>query len=148
MQLLEWPAQIGAGSGRGVASERVGPGLATDVDVLTTGVGQGDQLAAGLGGDGDEALVFELADGRVDRARAGCPAPAGAVADRLHQLVAVHRLLGEQQQDGGADVTARCSSPPAVTAASTHAVDGGGSGSVWAAVMVVAELPVSAFSDR
>ena len=71
-----------------------------------TGLGQAeDLLAAGLLG-GDEALVGEQLEGGVDRARAGAPRAAAARGELLDDLVAVHGLLGEQAQDGRADVAA------------------------------------------
>ena len=94
------PGPAGKPSNGSDASPRLG-------EVLTAGVGERDQLAAGVGGDGDQALVLELADRRVDRAGARGPAAAAALGDGLHQLVAVHRLLGEEQQDGRPDVAAR-----------------------------------------
>src|SRR6185437_13252829 len=68
--------------------------------------------------DGDEAFVLELVQRRVDRSRAGCPPSTGSVGDGLHQLVAMHRLLGEQQQDRRPHVAARNASTTA--AAATH----------------------------
>ena len=56
-----------------------------------------DGLAA-VGLLGDEALLFELRQARVDRARARHVGAAEAVAERLDELVAVHRALGEQAQ--------------------------------------------------
>ncbi len=54
----------------------------------------------------DQALVLELLEGRVDRAGARLPDALGAALDLLDELVAVLRLLLEQQQQGGADVAA------------------------------------------
>src|SRR6266508_732168 len=60
----------------------------------------------------DQSLVLEQLEGRVDRARARAPQPAAPGLELLDDLVAVHRLFGEQGEDAGADVTAT-GSPPA-----------------------------------
>ncbi len=52
----------------------------------------------------DQALVLELLQRGIDRAGARRPVPAAALGDHLDDLVAVHRLLREERQDGGADV--------------------------------------------
>src|SRR5205814_3847691 len=87
------------------------PGLAELVaarlDVLATAVGEGEHAAGALLGCLDEALVLQLRERRVDRAGARAPDALAALLDLLHQRVAVARLLGEEQQDGGADVAAR-----------------------------------------
>ena len=54
----------------------------------------------------DEPLVLELRERRVDRAGARPPGAAAARLDLLHQPVAVARLLGQQDEQGGADVAA------------------------------------------
>src|SRR5215467_4614082 len=54
----------------------------------------------------DQALVLQLLEGGVDRPRAGLPDAATALGDLLDQLVAIPRLLGEQRQRRGSDVTA------------------------------------------
>src|SRR5215472_1496121 len=54
----------------------------------------------------DQALVLQLLEGGVDRPWAGLPDAATALGDLLDQLVAVPRLLGEQRQRRGPDVTA------------------------------------------
>src|SRR5206468_3940458 len=58
-------------------------------------------------------------EGGVDRARTWVPGAFGALRDGLHELVAVHRLLAQQEQSGGADVTAL--GPSAATASSRAA---------------------------
>ena len=85
-------------------------------------VGDRGQLAARLAGDRDEALVLELVERRVDRAGARRPTATGAVGDRLHELVPVHRLLDEQHQHGGADVAARCAATTAAVGVVTPVV--------------------------
>ena len=67
----------------------------------------------------DQALVDQQLQRRVDRAGAGLPQFLAAFGDLLDHLVAVHRALGEQDQDGSADVTAPAA--PAVTAAASTA---------------------------
>jgi hypothetical protein len=109
-------------------------------DVLAAGVGQGDQPAAALGGHRDQPLVLEEVDGRVDGAGARGPHAAGALGDGLHDLVAVHRLLGDEQQDGGADVAARSAAPSAPAAAQVGPVAQGrpvAAGVVVAAAIVL-----------
>ncbi len=52
------------------------------------------------GGDSDEALVLEPAEGRIDDAGRGAVSAVAAVLDRLDQFVAVRRLVTEQlEQD-------------------------------------------------
>ena len=86
-----------------------------------------DGLAA-VDGLGDEALLFELREARVDRAGAGRVRPAGAVRERLHDVVAVAGALVEQVQqveaqvamgeDGGHDHSSSVPSVSAVPAVS------------------------------
>ena len=71
----------------------------------------------------DQAFVDQQLQGRVDRAGAGLPQVLAALGDLLDHLVAVHRPLGEQHQDGGADVTAAAA--PAVAADAVHRVGPG-----------------------
>ena len=51
-------------------------------------------------------VVGEQLQGRVDRSGAGLPGAAGALADLADDLVAVHRLLGEDREHGGAHISA------------------------------------------
>ena len=51
-----------------------------------------------------QALVLELLQRRVDRSGAGLPRAAAAPADLLDDLVAVHRLLGQQGQHRRSDI--------------------------------------------
>ena len=70
-------------------------------------LGQREDAPAGLGVGGlDQPFVLELLERRVDRAGARRPVAAAALRDHLDDLVAVHRLLGEERQDRGADVAA------------------------------------------
>src|SRR5699024_3819651 len=80
-------------------------------------VGQGGELAAAFDLDGDQALVLELGDRGIDRARARLPRAVGALTDRAHELIAVHRLLGQQGQHRSADLTAP--GPSATSAAAS-----------------------------
>src|SRR5918998_4150543 len=75
-------------------------------DVRAAGVRELEEPAAGGLLGADESLVLELRERRVDRARARAPGAVAAGLDLLHQAVAVARLLGEQDEQGGADVTA------------------------------------------
>ena len=85
-------------------------------------VGEGEAaLAVGVLA-ADQALVLEHLQRRVDRAGARGPGPLGALLDLFDHLVAVHRALGEQGEDGGADVTAarpRPAAPAAVAGTAT-----------------------------
>ena len=67
------------------------------------GLGQRERPASVAVLDRDEALVLELLEGRIDRAGARAPATAAALAELLHDLVAVHRLLGQEGQGRFAD---------------------------------------------
>src|SRR4051794_27326125 len=114
-QLTDGAPQVDAVAVAGERGERID--VAQALDVGATGLGQRDQPPAALGADLDQALVLELRDGGVDRPRREPPAAAGAVGDRLHELVAVHRLLAEQEQQCGADVAATGTAPAATGAA-------------------------------
>ena len=87
-------------------SQGVPSSSAWSVDVGAPLFGEGEEpAAAGLLG-ADEALVLQLRERGIDRARAGAPGAAAAVLDLLHEPVAVARLLAEQDEQGGADVAA------------------------------------------
>ena len=62
---------------------------------------------------GDEALVGELLEGRVDRAGARAPASPALRLELLDDLVAVHRLLLEDGEDERADLAAPDAPGPA-----------------------------------
>ena len=84
------------------------------------GVGQLEELFAAFAFRADnQSLVDQQLQGRVDRAGAGLPQVLAALGDLLDDLVAVHRPLGEQHQDGGTDVTTAAA--PAVAAAPSTA---------------------------
>ena len=89
--------------------------LTVGLDVGGALVGQRERLAPVVLGGTDEALVLQLRQRGVDRAGARAPDAAAALLELLHQAVAVAGLLGEQQEDRGADVTAPRT--PAATAA-------------------------------
>ena len=80
-------------------------------------LGQRERPASVAVLDRDETLVLELLEGRIDRSGARAPAAAAALAELLHDLVAVHRLLGQERQGRFADrAAARVkSAAPAVT---------------------------------
>src|SRR5262249_47344178 len=75
-------------------------------DLLLAGVGQPERLAPVDLLRAHEALVLQLLERGVDRAGAGAPNAFAALLDLLHDLVAVARLLGEQQQRRGTNVPA------------------------------------------
>ena len=79
-----------------------------------------DTGRAAVGRDPDQSLVLELGDRRVHGSGAQLPGAAGALGHGLHELVAVHRLLGEQDQQCGADVAATGATGPAAPAAATR----------------------------
>src|SRR5215470_6355637 len=81
--------------------------LGVRVHVLASPIGQRVTPAAALGRLRlDQALVLQLLQGRVDRTWARLPHPAAALGDLLNYLIAVPRLLGQQRQGGGTDITA------------------------------------------
>ena len=73
------------------------------VEPRPAGVGELVALLAVVVDGPHEALVLELGEGRVDRAGARPPAPAGALLELADQLVAVHRPLGEHPQEAAPD---------------------------------------------
>src|SRR5262249_52040843 len=73
---------------------------------------RGDPLAVTLLG-GDQSLIGEQLQRRVDGARARTPSIATALTNGLDHLVAMHRPLEEQQQHGCANVAATPARPPA-----------------------------------
>src|SRR5690606_13102632 len=85
-------------------------------DVRGARFGERRETTPAVGRELDEPLVLEQVQSRVDRARARAPLALAALGDLLDDLVAVHGLLGEEQQDGGADVAAP-GAPGAATAA-------------------------------
>src|SRR5204863_500893 len=94
------------------------------------GLGEGEPLAAfGLLG-GDQALVLEQLQGRVDRAGARPPDAAGAALQLLDHLVAVHGALDQQGEHRLPDVgsastpAASMRMSPAVTAVATGGREG------------------------
>ena len=85
------PSRVSSSSMPSSSRPRVGelgaPGVGDRVDGL-----------AAVGFLGDEALLLELREARVDRAGARDVGAAEALAERLDELVAVHRPLVEQAQ--------------------------------------------------
>ena len=108
VQLLELLPQlrgVGVDVGSGHVPHRVQLG-AVLLDVAAAFLGEPhDAPALGLL-DGHQAFVLELRERRVDRAGARAPGAVGALGDLLDDLVAVPRLLGDEREDGGADVAA------------------------------------------
>jgi hypothetical protein len=100
----------------GHRQERVAQLLAVSVDVRAPLVGERVRAPAVLLLRAHQALVLELLERGIDRAGARLPVALGAALDLLDQLVAVLRVLGEQEQEGGADVA-----PPGPSAAAAPA---------------------------
>src|SRR5262249_42692407 len=69
-----------------------------------------DALPVGLG-RAHEALVGQLLERRVHASGARRPRALAALGDLADDLVAMHRLVCEEGDDGGADVAAPCSAP-------------------------------------
>ena len=84
------------------------------------GLGQRELLAPAFTGGLDQALVLEQLQRRVDGAGARAPRTTGALVELLDHLVAVHRPLGEQREQGGTDVGA----PTAATTATAATLAG------------------------
>src|SRR4051794_2144521 len=81
---------------------------------LAAGVGEARHLLALLIAGRDQTLVVQQLDGRVDRAGAGAPRLAAALANLLDHLVAMHRPVKQEQQGCGAHIA------PAASRASAH----------------------------
>lgn len=120
-QLLQGIAKLAAASApRGELGEGIGQCLAVIPEVCLASVGQSGEFAATLSEGVDKAFVFELAQSWVDGAGAGSPGTGGSLGDGLHELVAVHGLLGEQRQQRRAHIPA-LRSPTSCAAAMTAA---------------------------
>ncbi len=105
-----------AAAATGGVGERVAQLVGVLRDVRGARLGERREAAPAVGRELDEPLVLEQVQGRVDRAGARAPLALAALRDLLDDLVPVHGLLGEEQQDGGADVAA-AGAPGAATAA-------------------------------
>jgi hypothetical protein len=82
------------------------PGAAVVVGggLVASGLGERVGPASLILGDGGQALVDEELEGRVDLRGGGLPAVGAAVGDVPDELGAVLRALGQQTEDGGADI--------------------------------------------
>ena len=79
-------------------------------------IGQLEKLfAASVSLARDQAFVVQQLQRRVDRPGAGPPDPVAALGDLLDHLVAVHRPLGQQRQDGRPHVAAASAAGAATT---------------------------------
>src|ERR1700712_3726670 len=87
--------------------------------------GQGGELAAVDRLDADQAGVFQGGQSRIDGTGARAPGPLSAVSHRLHQLVAVHGLLSEQDQDRDPHVAALGPAAAAAAPVVSHAMHWG-----------------------
>src|SRR5439155_6370052 len=76
------------------------------LDKCASLIGDREQLAPLDLLGADQPLVLELRERRVYRAGARAPYALAALLHLLHDLVAVARLLGQQQQRGRADIPA------------------------------------------
>src|SRR5580692_2750782 len=109
--------------GRDPGADGIPGGDVTGLLVLlgTARVGEGEAALAVDVLTADQALVLEQLEHRVDRAGAGSPCSLAALLDLFDHLVAVHRAVGEQGEDGGADVTAARPRPTSAAAAVAEA---------------------------
>ena len=75
----------------------------------------------------DQPLVLEQLERGIHGPRARTPCPAAALLELLHDLVAVHGLAGERQEDRRADVAALGARPgtPAVTGTAEPGAEAG-----------------------
>ena len=112
-----------SGAGRGGFGPGVVELLAVILDVGLTVGGQGRGVAALDALDGDQSLVLELLQDRVDRTRTWCPDARAALGDVLDELVAVARGVGKEQQYGSPYVSAASAAPP--TAATIRSAETG-----------------------
>src|SRR6266545_4100775 len=94
------------GHGAGHRLPRRGELLTVRLDVGAARIGELERAPAVPLDGVDEAFVLELLQRRVHRPWAGPPHSPAALGDVLDDLVPVERLLGQQSQGGGADVTA------------------------------------------
>ena len=86
------------------AERRLAEALLDGGGLSHAGVGQREHAPAfGLLAP-DDALVLEQLQRRVHRAGAGSPGAPALLLEPLHDLIAVHRLVGEHQQDRRAHV--------------------------------------------
>ena len=105
-QLVHRVSQVWAIGRTGEVGERIAESCAALLEIGATLSRKGDQPAAAFLFGRDQTLILELRDRRIDRARARVPGAAGAVTHGLHDLVAVHWLVGKQHQDGCPHVAA------------------------------------------
>ncbi len=122
-----------------------GPGpVSGGVHLGSAGVGEVVGLAPVFLERLDQALVFELGQRRIHRARTRPPRAAGALVQGLDDLVPVHRLLGDQEQRRGAHVTALHPAPAAAPLAAALAAEHppGAKGPTWAERTTLAERTV------
>src|SRR5262249_50153674 len=94
--------------------------LAVLLDVGAARVGELEDVPAVARLAADQTLVGEQLEGGVHRAGARAPGALGALLDLLHHLVAVARLLVEQEEDGPADVAAAHPPPAAAGIRNAH----------------------------
>src|SRR3954470_15291577 len=88
--------------------------------MLAAGVGQLVDGAAVAGLAAHEPFVGEQLERRIDRAGARPPRAAASLLELLHDLVAVARQLGEQQEDRRANVSpAHAPARPAAASSGT-----------------------------
>src|SRR5690554_3323042 len=114
------------------------------LDVGATFVGQRGEVAPAVRRRRHEAFVGEESDRRVHGAGARPPRATQALGDLLDDLVAMHGLLGEQEQDRGAHVAASGSATTAAASTATAATGAEGAAGSEAARAVRAERAAGA----
>ena len=104
---------------RATSSQGAGPSVALGFGPALVGQAE-DPLPLRLVG-GDQSLVFQGLQGGVDRAGARLPDPATSIGELGDDLVAVHRLLGQEGQDRRPDVAPADLGAPAEAGPEAHA---------------------------
>ncbi len=118
-------AAIGAGDLRHPREDLVDDGLVGGEEPAAPSTGYRELLARALGGVGpDVAELLEQGQRRVDHPGARAVEPAEFLLDRLDQLVAMTRLLGDQAEQHIAQIAVVEEAPEPAAAASAMAVPG------------------------
>ncbi len=111
-------------------------------------VGQLEKLLAAFAFACDQqTFVDQQLQGRIHRSGAGAPQVLTALGDLLDHLVAVHRPLGEQLEDRGADIAATATPAAASVSATTTATLAGAESEAGGGPGVEAELEATAGAE-